>query len=1152
MAFRSNPPGRSLAALCLRLAAGWWRSVLPLAAACAVLAAVIGGAFGVGDSITRNLEARGRNRLGAVSAAVTAGRFFGASMAARLGDAAGLPPERLIPAVVMPLAVETSGKDRLAARATLLAADGLERLGFPGGSPALAADAVAVSRGLARDLGASVGDPLVLRVLEKSAIPADSPLGSRTTGSRGKRVTIAAILPDRGIGGFSLQASQDEPAVVVAALATVASLSAMDGGVNAVLATEQAGDAAASIDLASKLADAVRPTLSDYGLTFEQVRPGLARLTSESLVIPPEADRAADVVLAALGGAPTMVLLANDIELVEGAEPAAPRVRVPYSTVVGIPAGPLPFGRLLATDGVPLTPPGPGEIIVDAWLADDFDRQGSRDGRGIRLREDSTVRLTFFEPETLHGRAVERSQTLAVSGVARMEEAAVERSMVPEVEGITDKRSIANWDPPFPFDASRVRTTPPNDEDDRYWKDHGATPKAFVSIDEARRMGAGRFGRTTAWHVGLESDAMLRDVGDRLAAAIRPAAMGYEVRPVLAESLAAARGSTPFAGLFLALSSFVMASALALEWLLARLLVATRLPALGTLGAIGWAPARMAALFGGVGAVAAAAGCLVGAVVGPLWTTLLLAVLERGFRGVEGAATPDFLIPAAPRPGLVAAVAAATFLVAAIAPWLAARRAAAVDVRRLLAGSEAANGPAGGRRPRGMVAGSLALAVAVGLAVVGGPPAQEAGRFFAAGGLALAGLIGIGRSMLRPSPVRSSAGLVRRGLVREPGRTVAVVGIVALAEFLIVAVSAFSMRPPRDPGDPAGPAGGWTLMASLVEPCAADLSDRSQLESLGLAPDEQDAVLACGIAPIRVSRGDDASCLNLQKVAVPSVLGVGRGFRDRGGFRFTASLAPKGTSPWRLLDRPREGRDGPIPVMVDEATARYALGLAGLGARMRLPDERGEPVEFEVVGLLEPGILQGALVASEEDFVAIYPSTSGSRLLLVDVPADGPSVEAATHGLRRALADYGAAVRTSSSRLAALGAVQNTYLAGFQALGAIGLVLGTAGVAAVQVRALLERSREFGLLSAIGFTGTRLAGLVATETVAMVAAGLAIGILAALVAVWPQLGDGRASPPVLWAAVTSAVTLLSAWTVGRLVVGRLAAFSPIEAMRAAE
>ena len=60
------------------------------------------------------------------------------------------------------------------------------------------------------------------------------------------------------------------------------------------------------------------------------------------------------------------------------------------------------------------------------------------------------------------------------------------REVVPEVEGITDEASIADWDPPFPFDRRRVRATPPQDQDDRYWKDYGAAPKAFVALATAR------------------------------------------------------------------------------------------------------------------------------------------------------------------------------------------------------------------------------------------------------------------------------------------------------------------------------------------------------------------------------------------------------------------------------------------------------------------------------------------------------------------------------------------------------------------------------------------------------------------------------------------------------------------------------------------
>jgi ABC-type antimicrobial peptide transport system permease subunit len=58
-------------------------------------------------------------------------------------------------------------------------------------------------------------------------------------------------------------------------------------------------------------------------------------------------------------------------------------------------------------------------------------------------------------------------------------------------------------------------------------------------------------------------------------------------------ALAAARGSTPFGGLFLALSSFVVVAGLILVWLLFSLLVAARRIEIGTLSALGWRPGRL-------------------------------------------------------------------------------------------------------------------------------------------------------------------------------------------------------------------------------------------------------------------------------------------------------------------------------------------------------------------------------------------------------------------------------------------------------------------------------------------------------------------------------------------------------------------------------
>jgi hypothetical protein len=99
--------------------------------------------------------------------------------------------------------------------------------------------------------------------------------------------------------------------------------------------------------------------------------------------------------------------------------------------------------------------------------------------------------------------------------------------------------------------------------------------------------------------------------------------MGMKVVPVRQQAEAAARGSTPFGGLFLALSSFVVASGLLLEWLLFSLLVAARRRDIGILAAIGWPAARVAGLLVLVAGLAAVSGVAVGSLLGPLWARLL-------------------------------------------------------------------------------------------------------------------------------------------------------------------------------------------------------------------------------------------------------------------------------------------------------------------------------------------------------------------------------------------------------------------------------------------------------------------------------------------------------------------------------------------------
>jgi hypothetical protein len=908
---------------------------------------------------------------------------------------------------------------------------------------------------------------------------------------------------------------------------------------NAIIAVAEDSPAAGSVNAAAALRARLIPALEDYGLSLADAvsGPPSMRLTSRRLILAPEVDTAAAEILAPLGGRPSLVFLATTISATHATPAGRPAAAVPYSTILGIDATSLPVGDLVDADGKTLPLPGLGEIVIDRWLADDFAAQGSPVAVGDMLE------IAFFLPETLHGRIEESRARLSVTGIAEMRGAAVDRTLVPEVEGVSDEDSIADWDPPFPFDASRVRTTPPHDEDDRYWKDHGTTPKAFVSLATARRIAGSRFGVTTAWHVPRASVADPAALARRLAAVIRPEAAGLRVVPLAAEARAAARGSTPFGPLFLALSSFIVIAGLLLEWLLFRLLVTARRREIGILAATGWPPRRLAALLTLVGGVAAIVGSVIGAAVGPAWAALLLERLGRAWTSaVAGGDVPALgAATGAAQPIPAALVASIVISLAALA-WLAARTARLRPLALLRDGAEAPSRGRGSRVGGGrawLVAGAAVLAVACAATGLGATPERAVASFFVAGGAALVALVTAAhRWLVAPGAgvVMSLARLARRSVAANPARALAVIAIVAIAEFLVVALSAFELGPPPVPTDVRSPTGGWTTIASFGTPVSAD----SAAELTGAE-----------IVLLRSSGGSDASCTNLYAATRPAVLGVGPGFIARKAFSFVAHAPlPAGEdNPWTLLARP-PGVDGPIPAILDQATAQWALKVGGVGARFAVPDDDGADVEYEIVGLLAPGILQGSVLIAEQAFEAAYPRRSGYGLALL--AANGATTSADLDRQAAAVwADAGVLLEPAVARLARLAAVQNTFLAGFQTLGLLGLLLGTAGVAAVQAQGVLERLGQFGLLGALGFAADRVRMLVVAEAVLLVGAGLAAGAVAGLIALAPALAAGRAALPTWWIVVTCGLTLAAAAGAGMVAARQATRINPRAALRSA-
>jgi ABC-type antimicrobial peptide transport system permease subunit len=207
-----------------------------------------------------------------------------------------------------------------------------------------------------------------------------------------------------------------------------------------------------------------------------------------------------------------------------------------------------------------------------------------------------------------------------------------------------------------------------------------------------------------------------------------------------------------------------------------------------------------------------------------------------------------------------------------------------------------------------------------------------------------------------------------------------------------------------------------------------------------------------------------------------------------------------------------------VPAVLDANYVRYTLKLA-VGDVLTVRSESGgaeSTVSLRIAGLLAPSIWQGSAVIAESAFEKLFPGTGGYRFLLVDVPP--AAAEKTGQLLSRLLENRGLALTPATDRLNEFNAVQNTYLRIFSALGGLGLMLSTAGLGLLLARTVLERRGEFGLLQAVGFQRGALRRIILGENVFLLLAGMAVGVVAAVLAVWP-VSQGASLPLGTLAAI---------------------------------
>ncbi|MBN2806422.1 MAG: ABC transporter permease, partial [Prolixibacteraceae bacterium] len=154
---------------------------------------------------------------------------------------------------------------------------------------------------------------------------------------------------------------------------------------------------------------------------------------------------------------------------------------------------------------------------------------------------------------------------------------------------------------------------------------------------------------------------------------------------------------------------------------------------------------------------------------------------------------------------------------------------------------------------------------------------------------------------------------------------------------------------------------------------------------------------------------------------------------------------------------------------------------------------------------LKASVFQGNVLIDHQQFLKNFPTANGSSVFLIDGHKE--QQQAIADELTLLYRDHGLELTAAPERLANFMTITNTYLTIFLLLGAMGLLLGTIGLAIVVQRSLLERKAEFALLASLGFKQRSIFRLMVSEYILLMGIGLLTGFVSAVISVFPVIGS---------------------------------------------
>ncbi|WP_423464905.1 ABC transporter permease [Promicromonospora sp. MS192] len=268
--------------------------------------------------------------------------------------------------------------------------------------------------------------------------------------------------------------------------------------------------------------------------------------------------------------------------------------------------------------------------------------------------------------------------------------------------------------------------------------------------------------------------------------------------------------------------------------------------------------------------------------------------------------------------------------------------------------------------------------------------------------------------------------------------------------------------------------------------------------------------------------------------------------------------------------------DAPDPELVlpEDHVEPLGLGTAsdavGQTVTLAVTDGTGKQATTEatVVGVAEPGVISmGGAIPNDVLTQELYdlqttgvPAAQASRYAQASVTFDADAGPEAQQALVDRLADAGYTASTLEDQLGTLTSVIDAIVLVLNGFAVIALIAAGIGIVNTLFMAVQERTREVGLMKAMGLSSPRVFSLFSIEAVVIGLVGSALGVLAAIGVgqlVGSVSGDLLANLPgltlVAFDPVTVAAVVLGvmaiAFLAGTLPALRAARQDPISSLR---